>query len=390
MPIGRRFKVATVRGIPLYVASSWLYIAALYLWIEYMNLSQSIWRPTGSAAVGFAILGTGLLFGSVLWHETAHAVVARAFGLPVAGVTLVFWGGATETRSNAKGPLAEFLVAAAGPASTLLLAGVFSAVGGQMAPSLTRSIVRDLAFLNLLLAGVNALPGFPLDGGRMLLALTWGASKNRRTALRVAGVGGLIVGGLMVAGAVALLAQGNGGYVIFMVYLGAVLIGTGRATSQRLALRDQLVAGTVAEAMRPSTGADAVDASMSLSEALDHHLRDNPDRTFAAIDRSGRVIGTLSMDSARRVGARNPLRPAADAVTPLNQTKAVAPTDTLFDALEWLGGHDGFVLDDGRLVGLVSAADIDRWYRGRYDPGYRPTEDAGTPPQPPQPPRPDL
>lgn len=387
MLIGRRFKVATVRGIPLYVASSWIYIAAFYLYLEYLALSQSYPRPTDGVAMALAVLGTGLFFGSVLWHETAHAVVARGFGLPVAGITLVFWGGATETRSNAKGPLAEFLVAAAGPASTLVLAGVFWVVGGQMTPSLTRAIVRDLAFLNLLLAGVNALPGFPLDGGRMLMAFTWGASKSRRTALRVAGAGGLLVGGLMVAGAVALVAQGDVGRAIFLGYLGAVLIGTGRATSGRITLRDQLVAGTVAEAMRPATSADVVLASMSLSEALDHLLRDNPDRAFAAVDQSGRVIGTLSMDSARKVGARDPLRPVADAVAPLNQTRAVAPTDTLFDALEWVGSHDGLVLDDGRLVGLVNAADLDRWYRGRYDPSHRSAEDAGTPPQPP---RPDL
>ena len=126
---GRRYRVLEVRGIPLYVGTSWLVIFALYLYGEYLQLSS----VTDAADAGLlAVLSSVLFFGGVLVHEVAHAVVARAFDVPVSGITLVFWGGATEARANAKGPLVELLIAAAGPGSTLALAGIFWAVGESM------------------------------------------------------------------------------------------------------------------------------------------------------------------------------------------------------------------------------------------------------------------
>ena len=174
MPIGNRFKVASVRGIPIYVASSWLWVAALYSFLVYTSFTNSIWRPTPVGAAGLTLFEGVLFFGGVLLHESAHAIAARAFGLPVTGITLVFWGGATETRANAKGPLAEFVVSAVGPLTTLVLAGIFAAVAMAMGPGLMREIVRQLAGLNVLIGVINLLPGFPLDGGRMLQAATWG------------------------------------------------------------------------------------------------------------------------------------------------------------------------------------------------------------------------
>jgi Zn-dependent protease len=368
-----------VRGIPLYVDAGWLLIAAVYLSFEYLNLSSSAWRPTDAEALGLSALSFVLFFGGVLVHESAHAVVARAFGLPVASITFVFWGGATETPANARGPLVEFLVAGAGPASTLLLSGVFTAVHGAMEPSLMRGIVGELAFLNLLFAGFNALPGFPLDGGRMLLAATWGATKNRRTGLRVAGFGGLLVGaGFVAIAATAMLRDGDLGRAFFFGYLGAVLIGTGRSMGQRIALRDMLAAGTVADAMRPPSA--TVPASASLSDALDLGLRAEPDRPLPVTE-AGRVIGTISMASARRVGARDPLRPVRDATAPLTQGPVVAPADSLDDAFEWIAGREALVLRDGALVGVLGPADVERWYRHRYEPGTAsPAE--GPPPRP--------
>ena len=115
---GNRWKIATVRGIPLYVSTSWFVIAALYIWLRYDFYSrEALAEP--SEALFIAVLAAVLFFGSVLLHEAAHAVMARGLDLPVSGITLVFWGGATETKASAQGPLGEFLVAFVGPATTL-------------------------------------------------------------------------------------------------------------------------------------------------------------------------------------------------------------------------------------------------------------------------------
>jgi Zn-dependent protease len=354
---GSRWKVATVRGIPLYISTSWFVIAGLYVWLRYEALTRILVEPAEAATI--AVIGAVLFFGSVLLHEAAHAVMARSLDLPVSGITLVFWGGATETKASAKGPLGEFLVAFVGPATTLVLAGVF-----WFAETLTNGLLaetlRSLAELSLIFAAFNALPGFPLDGGRMLLAAVWGATGNRRTAMRVAGYGGIAIGVAIGAVAVWMLTNGDLFMAVFLGYVAMILIATGRAMDQRIAVRDQLVQGTVADAMRPPP--PAVPADMSLMQALDDYLRGSDGQGFPVVD-AGRVIGTVSIESARRVGGRDPMRPVRDGVRPLAQTPVVAPEETLDDALEWLGGREGLVLRDRALVGALGPGDVERWYR---------------------------
>src|SRR4026207_1455052 len=102
---GNRFKVARVGGIPIYVSASWVIIAGLFLFSQYSQLATTV---DSTEAAKLAALIFVLFFGGILLHEGAHAIAARRFGLPVRAITLVFWGGATETRSWRKGPLAAF------------------------------------------------------------------------------------------------------------------------------------------------------------------------------------------------------------------------------------------------------------------------------------------
>lgn len=363
---GSRWKIATVRGIPLYVSTSWFVVAGLYIYLRYEYYTSIFVEPAEAATI--AVLAAALFFGSVLLHEAAHAIMARTLDLPVSGITLVFWGGATETKASAKGPLGEFLVAFVGPATTLVLAGVFF-VGETLTNGLVAETMDSLAWLSLLFAGFNALPGFPLDGGRMLLATVWGITRNRRTAMRVAGYGGIAVGVVIGIVTVRNLMSGDVGMAVFLGYVAMILIMAGRAMEHRIAVRDQLVRGTVADAMRPPPA--TVPADLSLVQALDEYLRGADGQAFPVVD-AGRVIGTISIDSARKVGGRDPMRPVRDGVRPLTQTPVLAPDETLDEAVEWLGGREGLVLRDGALVGALGPADVEHWYRrvveGRTDP----------------------
>lgn len=370
---GRRWKIATIGGIPLYVNPSWLFIAVLYVWVVYDGLSREA-SVRDSEALVLSLLAAVLFFGGVLVHELAHAATARALDLPVAGITLVFWGGATETKASARGPLGEFLVAAVGPASTLVLAGVFWAID-RGTVGVASDLVGYLAFLSLVFAIVNALPGFPLDGGRMLLAVVWGITGNRRTAMRVTGYGGIAVGAALAAAALWSIARDNGWW-IFLAYLAVVLIATGRGMGRRIAVREELGRGRASDAMRPPP--PTIPAYTSLGHALDLHLRDAPDQAFPVVE-NGRVIGTVSKRSARRVGGRDPMRPVRDGTEPLTRTPVVSPDEPLDEVLEWLSGRDGLVIRDGSLVGAIGPAEVERWYRRVVE---GPSAKVGIPPRP--------
>ena len=362
MGIGNRFKILTVRGIPLYVSVSFLVLAGF---IVLAILAAGVLADRrGDGARSPLLLEFVLLFGSVLVHEAAHAVVARGFDVPVSGITLTFWGGATETPADSRGPLAEFLIAAAGPFSTLVLAGILF---GRRPARWTRDgrarCSSDLAGLNLLLARPQRDPGLSARrrpdarGGRVghheaaddvAADRRLGGRRGRPRVHRVRGHPVL----------------GDAGFdlgQLWLGFIGLILFGIGRSMPQRIAVRERLAGTTVGDAMRPP--GRSIAANTSLSEALDTHLRSYPDRAFPVVE-DGKVVGVVSMTSARRLGGRDPLRPVRDAMRPLNQVVVLSPDTPLEDAWEWLGGRDGLVLRDGSFVGMLGPPDVDAWTRG--------------------------
>jgi Zn-dependent protease len=374
----RRWQVATVGGIPIHVTPGWLLFVAVIAWLTYTSFSRFSVTPEGEI-VTLTALATVLFFGGVVVHESAHAVVARAFDLPVFGITFVFWGGYTETPAGSKGALREFTVAIVGPLSTLVLAGIFFVVA-EATTGLASRVVEQLAELNLFFAGVNAIPAMPLDGGHALTAAVRGITGNRRTADRVAGYVSLGLGVALVVGGFLSFRNG-GGWWLPMFFIGFQMIAIGRGTEQRIAIKERLATGRIAEAMRPAP--EAVPATMSLSEALDRFLRAAPGRYFPVVE-NDRLVGTISLRTSKGVGSRNPLRPVRDAMVPLDRSVTVPPDLSLEEAVEHLAGRDGMVVQNGRLVGALGPTDIEAWLRGER-PSYADVDATGS-----IPPRPDL
>jgi Zn-dependent protease/predicted transcriptional regulator len=378
--MGGRFKIATLRGIPVYVSTSWIWVAALYTYSFYVLFSQRDLTLSTGAAVGFAVFAAVLFFGSVFVHELAHAVTARSLGLAVAAITLEFWGGKTETQADRRGPGAEFLVAIVGPGSTLVLAGVFWLLSRTTAPGTTlQDLFGRLAWINMLLGGVNAIPGFPLDGGRALLAIVWGATKNRNRAYQVAGTVGMVIGaGFGILGLQSFTTTGNS-FGIWFLFLAYVLITSSRSLRAQMAVRSMLEEGRAADAMSPPPS--TVPATMALSQVLDAYLRDHPQEAFPVV-RDGEVVGMISLSSARKVGSRDPMKPATEGMLPLAEVPVVDPNDPLDLVVDRLRGRNGLVLQNGRLVGTISTADIGRWYERRAAGGAPVAWNGAVPPRP--------
>ena len=374
----RRWQVASIRGVPVFVTPAWLVFVALIAWVFYVERARA-GLPDGEVLIISAI-GTVLFFAGVAVHEAAHAVAARGYGLPVLGVTFVFWGGYTETPSASRGPFRHFVVSVVGPVSTAAIAGLYWVAGIATEGELSR-LMLYLATLNGLFAIVNAVPALPLDGGHALSAIVWGITDSRRVAERVTGYASLALGAALVVWGFLSLRSG-GGWWIVMFFIGFQMIAIGRGTEQRVRLRDRLEDGRVRDAMRAPT--DEVPAGMSLSEALERFLRGTEGRYFPVVE-GGRIVGTVSLRTARPIGGKDPLRPVRDAMVPIERGSTLPPDIDLADALERLAGYEAMVLDRGALVGTLGPGDIQHWLArgGPVDEGV--TADASV-----VPPRPDL
>jgi Zn-dependent protease len=191
--------VARVGGVDIRVDRSWVFIAVLATWSFWARFQD---ERGAAVALVMAIVAAVLFFGSILAHELAHALEARHRGIEVRSITLYLFGGATETASEARRPGDEFAVTAVGPWTSLVLGCAFALLAsgadevGLTAPG---QVAALLAWVNLVLAFFNVLPGAPLDGGRMLDSLVWRVTGDHRRARRVATGAGRVLGSALVA-----------------------------------------------------------------------------------------------------------------------------------------------------------------------------------------------
>jgi Zn-dependent protease len=358
---GRSFRIATVRGIPVNVDASWIWIAVLALVLGSGQL-QRFYPVSGAEALLYAAFGAILFFGSVFLHELAHAVTARLANIRVEGITLVFFGGFTAARSEDRGPGPAFAIAALGPGTSLALSGALWVIA-RLADGLADpvpGVIRYVALLNVLMAGFNVLPGLPLDGGRMLQAAVWRVTGNRRTGTKVAAWTGMIVGGLCGAWAVLELSREDLNGALWIGLIALFIFQGAWASLRHLGIADRLARGTVADAMGPPP--PAVPADLTLSETLDRYLRGHEGEAFPVLDRDGTVLGLISFGSARDLGARDPLRPAREALIPLDRVLVTHPDESLDRVSQRLGAsRAALVLRDGALVGAISGSSVHEW-----------------------------
>jgi Zn-dependent protease/CBS domain-containing protein len=364
---GTSWRVARIAGIEVRVDSSWVVIALLITYSMYLRTSVLYPELSGGGAVALGIAATVLFFGSVLVHELAHALVAQARGIRVQDITLFLFGGATRARVESRGPGDEFLIAVVGPLTSGLLAGLFGIAGGLGREVLSAPLVGTLGYLawtNLLLAAFNLVPGFPLDGGRLLRSAIWRATGSLARATRVASLAGQGVGWLLVAGGVAFLLAGDLAGGIWFGFIGWFLVQAARSSYQDLQLQ-QLLRGVEAQDVM---AADLVriPPELSLQEAVDDYFMRYDHGAFP-VDEGGRTIGLLTLRGVRRVPrAQWPTRRVRDLMVPLGDQVVVAPDarmDGVVGKLQDGEANRVLVAQDGEVVGIITPSDLTRWLR---------------------------
>ncbi len=294
--------VAHVHGIAIRIDATWVVIAALIgasLWARFSE------RPHVSpwAAPVMALVGAGLFFGSLLLHELGHALEAQRHGLEVRSITLFLFGGVTESSFRFRRPADELVMVAAGPATSFALSGLFGVVAwwaGAVGVEAVAAVAAVLAWVNLALGAFNLVPGVPLDGGRILQALVWRATGDRRRSMVVAaGVGRAIAAGMIGVGA-ALLLVVPGGAVdgLWLALIGWFLRRSATAEASFARLEGTLAGMALRDLLPPrprplDPWASVHDAELALVGAHDDDL-------LCVIDH-GAVRGVVDVERLRSV-----------------------------------------------------------------------------------------
>jgi Zn-dependent protease/CBS domain-containing protein len=366
----RALTIGRVWGIPIRLDASWLLIFGLVAWSLAAGYFPDV-HPGWSAATVW-LLGTAtslLFFVSILAHELAHAAVARRHGLPTRSITLFVFGGIARIDREPSTPGAEVRIAAAGPATSAVIAGLFAAVwlaARDVAVLATPALW--LARINIAVAIFNLVPGFPLDGGRLLRALLWWRTESYPRATRAAAfTGQLVAGGFIAYGALSIL-RGHVMNGVWLTLIGWFLQAAASRTSQETTLRRLLQGVTVARAMTREYPRLSPDVRL---DTLVHDEVLGAGRRCFLVTEDGRLRGLLTLHEVKSVPREQwPLVRAGDVMVPAGKLRSVAPTDDLLGALTVLddaGVGQLPVVASGELVGMIGREQILHYVRTRAE-----------------------
>ncbi len=361
---GKRITIFKLFGFEVKLDLSWLILGLLITWTLAKGLFPNFYEGLSTAT--YWIMGVagalGLLF-SIVFHELWHSLIARRFGLPMKGITLFIFGGVAEMTEEPPSPKAEFFMAVSGPLSSIVLGFLlFGAVflgetAGWSKPFL--GVIDYLAWINLILAGFNLIPAFPLDGGRVLRSILWGWKDDIRWATNISSKIGSGFGFALIILGVLEAISGNfiGGAWMFLI--GMFIRGASQMSYQQIVIRRALEGEKVSRFMvdDPVT----VSPSTRLDDLVEDYIYTYHYKMYPVVD-SGKLIGCVELKQVKDVpreersektvegimkscSPENTVRPDEDAVKALSIMKQKSRSRLM-------------VVDDHKLVGVVALKDM--------------------------------
>jgi Zn-dependent protease len=361
---GRSIKLFSLFGFKVSIDLSWIIIAVLVSWslaagffpYMYHGLSPQTYWVMG-------VIGALGLFLSVIFHEFCHSLVARRLGLPMKGITLFIFGGVAEMGDEPASAKVEFWMAIAGPLSSFFLAFIFYLIYVQaMAvkwPLPVNGVIRYLAYINVLLAVFNLLPAFPLDGGRVLRSILWGAWNDLRRATRVSAVIGSAFGLGLIALGIFQLVGGNFIAGLWWFLIGLFIRNAAQMSYQQLLVRNALAGEPVRRFM--NSNPVTAPGSVTVEQLVDDYVYKYHFKMFPVVD-DGRLVGCITTrqikevpreqwgqvtvgEIAREGTHENTIAPGIDAV------KALA-------LMHQTGNSRLLVVEGTQLVGILTLRDL--------------------------------
>jgi len=361
---GREKTLFKLFGFSVRVNASWLILGFLIAYSLARGLFPSQYggyKPSVYWAMGVA--GAIGLFFSIVFHELSHSLIARRFDLPITGITLFIFGGVAEMNEEPPTPRAEFFMAISGPISSIILAGLFfgaNLVGQAMAwPEPVTGVAQYLAFLNLILAGFNLIPAFPLDGGRVLRSVLWGLKDDLRWATGIASKIGGGFGFILISLGAINFFMGNilGGVWLFLI--GMFLRAASQTSYQQMVMRKALEGEPVRKFM--VSDPVSVTPSLSLEDLVEDYIYRYHFKMFPVVD-EGLLVGCVTLNQVKEVPRdERGRRKVQDLVKGCSEENAIGPDEDVMKALSLMKRMNKsrlMVVDAGRLVGIISLKDI--------------------------------
>jgi Zn-dependent protease/CBS domain-containing protein len=365
---GRRFELFKLFGFAIRVDPSWLILAVLLTW-SYGGQAFPALHP-GLPPRTYWAMGAAMtlgLFASIVLHELAHALVARHYGMEMKGITLFIFGGVAEMTDEPPSAEAEFMMAVAGPAASVLIAGslvlLYLAGGISHWPLAVTAVLQQLAFVNAMLVAFNVVPAFPLDGGRVLRAILWHWKKDLRWATRIAARLGSGFGAVLIALGVVGVVSGAYAAGIWSALIGLFLRGAAAMSYQQLLLRRTLEGEPVRRFMRADP--IVVPRAISVRQLVEEFVYRHHHKMFPVVD-GERLVGCVTTRRLKELPTEEWDRQSVGAVAePCGPENTVAPDSDAMEALSLMNRSRAsrlMVVDGERLVGILALKDLLRFF----------------------------
>ena len=370
---GKRITLFKLFGFEVRIDLSWLVLGFLITWSLAKGIFPGYYKDFPEATYWWmGVAGALGLFGSIVFHELAHSLVAKRFGVTMKGITLFIFGGVAEMEDEPPGPKAEFFMAIAGPLSSVLLGLILHAASsrGENVSMPLYGVLSYLAVINFILAGFNLLPAYPLDGGRVLRSILWKWKKNLRWAThRASQIGSGFGIALIFFGALNVL-RGDiiGG--IWQVMIGFFLRNAAQSSYQQVLIRKSLEGEKVERFMKkdPVTAP----ASLSLQELVENYIYTYHYKMYPVVEK-GKLLGCITTRQVKEVPREQwQQRTVGESLSGCSPENTVGPGMDALKALSIMsrtGNSRLMVADADQLIGIISLKDIMGFLSVKFDIG---------------------
>lgn len=361
-----QIKLGRLFGVDIGLHYSWFIIAVLITLslVQQFQLTNPAWSP--ALRWGLGLITAVLFFASIVAHELSHALVAKARGLPVRSITLFALGGVAQMEREAGDAKTEFWMGIIGPITSFVIGVVFLLLAlpfGWTPPDLTptplSAMLMWLGIINIGLAIFNMVPGFPLDGGRVLRGLIWWITGNAKRATTIAARVGQFIAFMMIVYGIMRFFGGSGFNGLWLAFIGWFLLSASRESYAQMVLTEGLRGLRVTDVM--SRDCPEVDAYSNLQTFAEEHLM-RTGRRFFVVNVNGRPEGIITTAEIAAVPrARWPYTTVADVMRPLDSVHTVATDAPITEALELMASQDLNqlpVTSNGSLAGVISRAHL--------------------------------